>query len=275
MPNDTIDSDLNLGPIARLTRDLRTGAATLGDDQARFLVDAYYIMQEDRKRSYAQARTLEANEEPNDIITWLAEQSATLEKQITSALDVYTRSHIMGSWMRKIYGIGPVLAAGILAHIDIEKAPTAGHIWQFAGIAGDNQRPWEKNKKRPFNATLKTLCWKIGQSFMKFSNVDECYYGTIYRERKAYEIARNESGTLRDYALARAEKVKKTTEAYKHYSEGRLPPGQIDARARRYAVKLFLSHLHCEWYRRHFNEEPPLPYPVAFLGHAHVVKSPV
>jgi hypothetical protein len=33
-----------------------------------------------------------------------------------------------------IKGIGPVIAAGLLANIDITKAPTAGHIWRFAGL---------------------------------------------------------------------------------------------------------------------------------------------
>jgi hypothetical protein len=68
--------------------------------------------------------------------------------------------------------------------------------------------------------------------------------------------------------------VGKSTEAFKHYSAGRLPPGQIDARARRYAVKLFLSHLHEVWYKAHFGKAPPLPYPIAILGHAHIKPPP-
>jgi hypothetical protein len=218
-------------------------------------------------------RALGEAEEPHAVISWLADQSSSLEKQIAGALDVYTQAHLMGSWMRSVYGIGPVLSAGLLAHIDITKAPTAGHIWQFAGIAGDNQRPWGKGEKRPFNAKLKTLCWKVGQSFMKFSNTPDCVYGHVYRERKAYEIQRNEAGELTAQAALKAEKVGKSTEAYKHYSVGRLPPGHIDARARRYAVKLFLSHLHGEWFRRHFGHEPPNPYPIAILGHAHMIEA--
>jgi len=131
-----VDADLDLNPVERLTRDLRKGAATLGDTEARFLVDAYYIMQENRKRAAGQERALNASEEPHEIITWLKNQNATMEGQIKAALDVYTQNHMMGEWMRQVYGIGPVISAGLLAHIKIERAPTAGHIYSYAGIAG-------------------------------------------------------------------------------------------------------------------------------------------
>lgn len=261
-----------LEPITRLTKDIKAAALMLTDDEARFLVDYYYIAQEDRKRSFNQERALDEQAEPNAVIAWLATQSITLEKQILRALDAYTEAHVMGSWMREIVGIGPVISAGFLAHIDITKAPTVGHIWRFAGL--DPTVQWAKGQKRPWNAGLKTLCWKAGQSFMKFSGREDCFYGRIYRERKQYEIDRNERGENAVRAAELVAKVGKSTEAFKHLSAGKLPPGQIDARARRYAVKLFLSHLHGEWHRRHFGAEPPLPYPIAHQGHAHVIKAP-
>src|SRR5574337_629217 len=152
--------------VTRMTRDIAKAASTLSDDEAIYLVDAYYMMQDDRKRSHNQVRAMGESAEPNSVIAWLATQSTTLENQIKRALDQYTEGHAMGSWMRSIHGIGPVLSAGLLAHIDIAQAPTVGHIWRFAGL--DPTTKWEKGQKRPFNAKLKTLCWKIGQSFMKF-----------------------------------------------------------------------------------------------------------
>jgi len=260
----------------RLSHDLIMASRTMGPEEARYLVDAYYIIQEDRKRTANQVRALTKGDEPHVVIQWLMEKNATLEKQIVRALAQYTMVHPMGSWMREVVGVGPVIAAGFLAHIDISRSPTVGHLWQFAGIAGSGQKVWKKGERRPFNASLKTLCWKLGQSFMKLSNNPDCYYGRIYRERKAYEIANNEKGLphIVEQAAAGAARVKKTTDAYKSYSVGKLPPGHIDARARRYAVKLFLAHLHDEYYEHHFGEPPPLPYPVAFLGHAHIKQPP-
>jgi hypothetical protein len=264
---------MNIESVQHLTRDLVKSARTLSDAEARYLVDYYYICQEDRKRASNQTRALSETEEPNALVGWLADQSATLENQIKRALDAYTDAHPVGEWMKSIYGVGPVISAGILAHIDIKKAPTAGHIWRYAGL--DPTQKWEKGQKRPWNSELKTLCWKTGQSFMKFSGQEQCFYGQIYRERKAYEITRNEAGGNSETAAALLPKFDKTTEAHKHLSAGKLPPAQIDARARRYAVKLFLSHLHEVWYVKEFGTNPPLPYPIAMGGHAHKIDPPM
>ena len=265
--------DMNLEPLQKLTKDIKAAAVYLTDHEARFLVDYYYIAQEDRKRSTNQVRALDESKEPNAVVNWLATQAESLENQIKKTLDVYTDNHVMGSWMRQIVGIGPVISAGLLAHIDITKAPTVGHIWRYAGL--DPTSKWGKNEKRPWNAGLKTLCWKAGQSFMKFSGRDDCYYGKIYKERKAYEIARNERGDNKALAEELISKFNKSTDAYKHLSNGVLPPAQIDARARRYAVKLFLSHLHGAWYETHYGTKPPLPYPIAHMGHVHFIPAPV
>jgi hypothetical protein len=260
--------------VVRMSRDLAKAAATLSDAEARYLVDAYYMMQENRKRADNQLRALGAAGEPHAVIAWLSEQSSTLEDQIKRALDRYTGAHVMGAWMREIVGIGPVIAAGLLAHIDIEKAPTAGHVWRFAGLDPTSQ--WKKGEKRPWNAALKLVCWKAGQSFLKFSGREDCYYGKVYVDRKTYEIARNDSGGNAKVAadILASRKIGRDTEAYKALVTGKLPAGQIDARARRYAVKLFLSHLHGQWYRVHFGKEPPAPYPIAHMGHAHMIEPP-
>jgi len=173
-----------------------------------------------------------------------------------------------------IVGIGPVLAAGLLAHIDIEKAPTAGHIWSFAGL--NPNTTWGKGEKRPWNAKLKVLCWKIGQSFVKVSNRENDVYGHIYKERKELEMGRNEAGEYAEQAKNKlaTTKIGKDTEAYKWYSEGKLPLGHIQQRAERYATKIFLSHLHEVMYINHFGEKPPKPFAIEILGHAHKIYVP-
>ena len=96
-----------LEPVKRMGRDLRAAAATLTDEEVRFMVDAYYARQEDRKRAGGQQRALDASGEPHSVITWLSDQSSTLEKQIKSALDVYTEHHVMGGYMRGVFGMDP------------------------------------------------------------------------------------------------------------------------------------------------------------------------
>jgi len=130
--------------------------------------------------------------------------------------------------------------------------------------------------KRPWNATLKVLCWKIGQSFVKVSSNDKDVYGKIYQIRKAYEQQKNENG---EYAAQAAQKLKdfnigKETDAYKAYVEGKLPPAHIQQRAERYATKIFLSHYHAVAYELHYGVKPPKPFAIAILNHAHEIPVP-
>lgn len=256
----------------RLSKDLIRAASTMSDEEARYLVDAYYIHQEARKRLDNQILSMKG--EPHGLITWHSEISSRMEQQIKRTLEIYSNVHAIGRWMKSNYGIGPVIAAGLMAHIDIEKSPTAGHIWSFAGYNPESQ--WLKGEKRPWNADLKTLCWKVGQSFMKFHKNEKCFYGHLYRKRKDYEEERNNNGgnSIRCGEILKKKNYGKTTEAFKHYSSGKLPPAHIDAQARRYAVKIFLSHLQLIWWFCENGQLPPKPYASEHLGHAHLIYPP-
>jgi hypothetical protein len=262
---------MDIESVERLSRDLKKAAAILSDREARFLVDSYYIMQEARKRSDNQIRSME-EEEPHEILTWFATQSDLLERDLRGALARYSDSKEIGRRMKNIYGIGPVIAAGLMAHIDIKECKAAGVIWRFAGL--DPTDKWGEGEKRPWNASLKTLCWHIGQCFMKFHNVDKCYYGKIYEERKKYEVKRNDNGGNAQTARELLPRYKKPTETRKWLLKGFLPPAQIDARARRYATKIFLSHLHTVWYKLELGKDAPNPYPITHLGHIENIRPP-
>ena len=344
----------------RLTKDLRLAAATLSEAEARYLVDEYYLMQKQRIRTANQVRALGESVEPHSVIGWLRGQSEILEGQVRAALNVYAGAKPLGEWAMSVCGVGPVIAAGLLAHIDCRR-PTAGHVWRFAGLDstshwigrekakallaslkeecagpedailevsratgakpenirafatayGEGKLTWaslEKAASRcPWNARLKTLCWKIGESFVKVQANEADVYGKMFVERKAAEWVKNMAGDYRDQAAA-ALKVKRfgsdtdarlwltgrlTAEAAAEYlrSEKKagqakalagepgsgvamLPPAHIHARARRYAVKLFLAHY---WSVGHFlvtGDPGPNPYALAVLGHAHEMSPP-
>lgn len=292
-----------LDPIQRLTRDLKDAAITLSPDEARYLVDAYYAMQGDRIRSDNQVRALDASNEPHLVLAWLAGNTRQLEGNIKRALDSFSDRDRTGRWAKSIVGIGPVIAAGLSAHIDLEpwrcavasadhkakkctptephgpacqsqRVRTVGKIWRFAGL--DPTVRWEKGQKRPWNATLKTLAWKIGESFVKVSNHEQDFYGHLWAQRKLAEQARNDAGALAEQAAAKLDRFKigKGTDAYKAYSIGKLPPAHIHARAKRWTVKLFLSHWFTVAYFERFGEMPPKPYVLSQLGHVDEIQVP-
>lgn len=215
-----------LEPIQRLSKDLKNAAKLLSRQEARYLVDSYYQLQDVRKVTSNQVRGIlkpvpgqeKQPAEPCDVLMWFQHNSESLESQIKRALEAFALNHPEGRWAYSITGIGPVIAAGLLAHIDIEKAPTVGHIWRFAGI--DPTLVWNKGERRPFNASLKILTWKIGQSFLKNSGHEDCIYGKLLLERWAFERANNFSGKLAEQATAKLARfnIKKATDAYAWYS---------------------------------------------------------
>ena len=245
--------------LAKLSRDLKGAAKLLGQREARYLVDLYYEIQDFRIQMAAQVRSAEEGE-PNQMLEWCFSNTRTLENNIKRALDVFGDEYRVSLWMKSICGIGPVISAGFLSHLDVRNRPTAGHFWRFAGL--DPSVTWEKKTKRPWNAKLKTLCWKLGESFIKNKFRDQDYYGKLYEQRKQVEVERNESGANKELAARHVEEKRytKKTEAWKHISDGQLPPAQLHARARRYMVKIFLSHLHHVMYEDYFGKQPPVPF---------------
>lgn len=260
---------ITLESVSKLTKDLKEASLRLSQDEARFLVDYYYQIQKFRISGENQIRSM--GEEPHAVLDWLSSNTSTLERSIARALDAYSSASKVGQWSKSIYGIGPIISAGLLAHINIEKAPSVGHIWSFAGL--DPRNKWEKGQKRPWNASLKTLCWKIGESFVKVSGKPESFYGQVYLRRKEEEIAKNEQLTFKEQAdgILKTKKIGKDTDAYAAYSQGKLPPAHIHARAKRVAVKLFLSHWHYIAYEERFGKPPENPYAIAIMGHAHMI----
>lgn len=251
-------------------KDMKSAATMLTAAEARFLVDSYYSWQESRITQAHRIRTSAEQGEPNRVILYQYQQTEIMEERARLMLNRYAKSRIEGEWLMSICGIGPVIAAGLMCHIDIEKAPTAGHIWSFAGL--DPTKTWEKGQKRPWNASLKRLCFLIGESFVKVSGRDKDVYGKFYRSRKAYEEAKNESKDYAEQATASLERKRysEDTKARACYEEGKLPPARIHRRSARWATKLFLSHYQTvAWYAK-FGNLPPEPFPIGVLGHAHM-----
>jgi len=256
-----------------LSKDVRALAVKFDRNSVRELVSIYYRLQDDRIALAAQARELEKTGSPHELVEYLSNQLGYLESSLKKPLENFANSYEVGRWALSQYGIGPIITAGLISHIDITKAPTAGSLWRYAGM--DPTSKWEKGEKRPWNAELKTLTWKIGQSFMKFSNKDQCFYGKLYRQDKERRISMNESGAYTERSKEiLASKNWRKNKSSDTLREGMLPAAQIDAQARRFAAKIFLSHFHAVWFETHYNKKAPTPYTIAHLDHVHEIQIP-
>lgn len=322
-----------------LNQDLITAAATMGPREARYNVDLFYQTQGIRKAAKEQGRSMDKGAqpiEPHLFLDYIHTNAARQERRIFQAMDVYSDQKAVGIWAKLNRGIGPVLAAGLMAHIDITRAPTVGHLWRFAGLdptvewlgteRGEEvvkeacgTRGWGSRAvtedelalvanvvnrrmenirnlaqddagkitpkslaaavaKRPYSANLKTLCWKIGESFKNFHKRDDCFYGHLYALRRDQERQWNLDGRFKEQAELKMSTPKgrpgPNTEAYKWYTDGKLPPSRIILRAQRWAVKIFLSHWQYVEYLDRYGVEPAKPYVLTLPGHDTAIAIP-
>ena len=134
-------------------------------------------------------------------------------------------------WTTSIKGLkAGSMAAQLLAQIDdIGKFDTVSKLWAFSGWAvKDGKRQWpKKGQKSPYNRTLKSIGYLIGDQFIKQQTplyVDE-YYKEKDRLRRLYP-----------------EPVKTDGPWPTKYTDS-----HIHRMARRKMIKMFLQHLWVTW----------------------------
>lgn len=285
--------------LQRLNKDLKVASRLLGQREVRYLTDTYYQVQKFRTIAANQIRSCSSGE-PNQVLTWTLANMKTLENDIKKSLDEFSDQYSVGRWLKSIVGIGPVITAGLLSHLDIRLCKTAGHFQSFAGMVPSQH--WAKGQKRPWNAKLKRLVFLATDCFMKFQNHKNDTYGKLYVKRKEYETAKNLKGDYKDNAAyiltgncprcngqsnpacficygrckVTPKRFGEDTKAIASYKEGMLPLGHIHMRCLRWTGKIFLSHLHTAMYVDFFKSDPPVPYVFAKCAedHRHFIDLP-
>lgn len=127
----------------------------------------------------------------------------------------------------------------------------------------------------PYNKNLKKTCYIISDLFVKQSGREKSLYGRLYKERKAYETAKNERGEYAAEAARSLSQKNYSKEIREIYEAGYLIPKHIDNRARRYCVKMFIAHLHAAMYWFEYGKDAPNPYPLEYMGHVDYIKPEV
>jgi hypothetical protein len=248
--------------ITKIVRTLQLKTHEIGE-----MVELYYDSQDLRIQHANKERT----EPPSELAEWLQFWTHAGETVIAGALKRWVESAdspAEAKWAYDQIGIGPVLASGLSAHIDVTKADSISAVWKFAGLAPGFDRK-VKGIKLPYNSRLKTLCWKVGESFCKVSGKENATYGQLYVQFKAEEVRRNETG-LYEEAAKRELGVKKfkaeDSVTKKRLLAGMLSDAHLHARAKRRAVKIFLAEY---WTvgRKSRGLAIREPYAIAVLGH--------
>lgn len=242
-------------------KDIRDAAKIIPEREVRYLVDMYYTAQQMRIAVESKLRSI--GEEPNMMLGLFLDMFEEVEKDIQAALDVYTHNNPVGASFRRVKGIGPVLTAGWLAHVNVHIADNCSKVLSFGGY--NPNMVWGKGEKRPYNADLKLIFNKLGRAFVFLSNRNS-FFGQKYKENKKLIEQRNADGKFADRCaeLLRTRKYRTDTNAFKCYSEGKYPPAHVSASARLKTVALCVGVLHREHFRVIHGAYPVNPFLVAF-----------
>ena len=272
-PLDWMTDDTEISVLLKyLNDDLKNASAKLQHTEARYLVDLYYNIQDFRKATASQWNSGTKGGEPMQLSAAIYTVMKRMEKLIAASLGIYADHQLDGRWMQSLFGTGPVLTAGFLAHIDLTKAPIASSIWRFGGL--DPSKKWEKGKKRPWNPSLKQLWWRWADVQWKFHNNSKAFYGRLMAKRKDYETAKNEHLDYADQAKEALETKNITDkDLITCYESGKLPLGRIHLRAYRWTAKLFLSHYY-EVGRTHRGLPVIVPWILGPGGHKDYIAPP-
>jgi hypothetical protein len=237
------------------------------------MVELYYDAQDMRIAHANKERT----EPPSELVEWLNFWMEAGEKVIHSKLAHWIESDespAEAKWAYSQIGIGPIIASGLAAHIDVAKANTVSSLWKFAGLAPGFDRK-TKGIKLPYNARLKVLCWKAGESFVKVSGKEGATYGKLYADFKRQEIERNDAGLYAEAAKRELEKKKFKADdsvTKKKLNAGKLSDAHLHARAKRRTTKIFLAHY---WLKGREGKglSTNAPYPIQILGHTGMIEA--
>jgi len=277
-------------------------------EAAKLLVGTYYSLQKERIQTGNRISALVRDDivpesDAEYLHDFMADKLMSAEEEIRSEMARWVRERpIWNYFLEDVKGVGPVIAAGIIASIgsesekygkSIERFDTISSLWAYAGlhtyeVDAKSGKRWFTSEYaarefiKPFaqqyvdrsdkktdveaeitrllkgycwgdditvervaakrkagqianwNSFLKTLCWKIGESFVRCGG----------RYRDIFDDAKH------------ADTIK-----HPDYSKG-----HIHARAKRKATKIFLSHLWEKW--REMEGLPVRePYVIEKLGH--------
>jgi len=233
-------------------------------DPFSILVDAQLSVEKLRVQCQVRQTHLSLQGRKDPHTDELVDKVRELEEWIDGKVGKLVVDHPAYEWFSKVKGIGKENIGKIIGLIDIEKADTASSLWSFAGYAPKDGHAMKKvpGEKLPYNAQLRTMCWRVGGSLMKAGGK----YYDYYAQQKQRLIARFEVEGRKVVPAAQLPKEN----GRKVENASFISDGHIHNMAFRLMIKLFLSHLWVVW--RQNAGLPVRPcYAMEKLGHTGII----
>lgn len=222
----------------------------LSAEQARWVFCYYIAVQRQRLRAQQQAQ-----HQPDMILTAIVQEHLDYlrasEERARRQLHDFVSRHPVGSWLLTERGIGSLLAAALIAYLDVAKAKNYRSFWQYAGLTPG--AIYRRGHVNGWNRQLRRVCYLLGECLMRARNHEASTYGKLYDCYKQAEVEHNERGDFAAQAaqVLAAKHIRADRPTALAYREGRLPPAHLHARARRRMVKDLLADIYVALYFRH------------------------
>jgi len=256
--------------------------------ELKLLVGTYYALQKERIQTVLRIKALErsgiAKSRAEDLHEHMDKELLRIEKWIAGKIEDRLKGNdIYNAWLKHVPGVGPILAAGLISVIDpISEVEKPSSLWKYAGQdVVDGKAPKRvRGQKVTWNPFFRTLCWKLGDSFVKAGG----YYRKVYDKARAkedskapfkvpiehvqgYLLAEN-VGNIKKGEMIGRENISKFRKQAKGREEVLVTLTDLHKynRAKRKAVKLFIAHLWAIW-RDLDGLSVRVPYVVEKLGH--------
>jgi len=257
-------------------------------EELKLLVSTYYAIQKERIQTGNRVKALERSGVQKytaaDLHEHLDEKLKDVEDWIAGKVgDRLESIDIHNAWLRHVPGVGPILAGGLISVIDpISRFEKPSALWKYAGLhVVDGKAPKKaRGTKLEWNPFLRTLCWKLGDSFVKAGG----YYRNTYdgarqkednkapfripiRDAQGYLLV-EDIGKIKEGTMIGSENFSEFKKQAKGKDNVLVTMTDLHKfnRAKRKAVKLFIAHLWAIW--RDLEGLPTrVPYVVEKLGH--------
>jgi len=261
----------------------------------RNLVDIYYDFQGQR----IQTQLRIGSSERNNVLTkdelsiygiqTIMDNAANFENDVEKLIVKQLKNHALYTqYLSKILGIGPLIAAGLIAYIDdIEKFKHVSSLWQYSGYGMNRYCP---KCKKPTFVEVEYETGKKAKKLHPLENCPVCKKKTepiLQKRMTGYQSNWNDRLKVLAWKASTSfvkqnvknSKYRKLYEQIKK-EERRVHPkkvvnkgktsyndGHINNRTIRKISKIFLAHLWQTW-RRQQGLEATEPYAKQLLGHS-------
>jgi len=251
-------------------------------DTLAVLVDAALSIEKVRVRTQVRKTHLELDGRSDPETDALLGKLTDIEEYVDDRVAAIIKEHPAYPWFSRVKGIGKENIGKVVGQIrvkpmqdqvmneetglmetrDLPFADTISALWKFAGYApvdGHAEKRVKGGGKLEYNATLRTMCWRLGSSLMRANGKFYAYY---CQEKDRYvEVYTNQG-----IKIVPAASLPKDSEGKRRENPSVMSEGHIHNQALRKMIKLFLSCLWLEWRKA---EGLPLtkPYAIDQLAH--------